>query len=111
MNSLLHFCAFLACCSASFIIPVLDIFSTVPLSAFIGLAGLFAAWPDTIILISFGGCNMDNTTIKRGCRDQVEHHTTAAWAQIQAMKRVSKVTIPDERHVSDAKEYVDSNEK
>jgi hypothetical protein len=54
---------------------------------------------------------MDNTTIKRGCKDQIERHTTAAWAQIQAMKRVSKVPIPNEGHVFDAKEYVDSNEK
>ncbi len=54
---------------------------------------------------------MDNTTIKRRSNDCIEHHSTAAWAQVEAMKRVSKVTIPNEGHVLDAKEYVDSNEK
>lgn len=64
------------------------------------------------MLILIGGVViMDNSTIKHHHNDCIEHHATAAWAQIEATKRVSKVTIPNEGHVFDAKEYVDSNEK
>lgn len=41
----------------------------------------------------------------------IEKHDTAAWANIMKTKEISNVTIPDEMHVRDAKEYVDSNEK
>lgn len=41
----------------------------------------------------------------------VENHDTAAWANISELKPVSNVTIPDEFHVMDAKEYVDENQK
>ncbi len=40
-----------------------------------------------------------------------ERHDTAAWANISSVKPHSKVTIPDEMQVENAKEYVDSNEK
>ena len=41
----------------------------------------------------------------------VEKHDTAAWANIDDMKPVSRVTIPSEVQVRNAKEYVDTNEK
>ncbi|MBR0598367.1 CDIF630_02480 family spore surface protein [Sinanaerobacter chloroacetimidivorans] len=41
----------------------------------------------------------------------VENHDTAAWANINAMKEVSNVPIPDEIQVNNAKEYVDTNQK
>lgn len=41
----------------------------------------------------------------------VEKHDTAAWANINKTKPVSKVNIPDEVQVRNAKEYVDTNEK
>ena len=41
----------------------------------------------------------------------IEKHDTAAWANIQKTKRVSKVTMPGETQVRNAKEHVDSNEK
>ncbi len=41
----------------------------------------------------------------------VEKHDTAAWANIQETKPVSRVTVPSELQVKNAKEYVDSNEK
>jgi len=42
---------------------------------------------------------------------QIEHHCTAAWANIEKTKPESNVTIPSENQVRNAKEYVDSNEK
>ncbi|MCR3921678.1 MAG: DUF3787 domain-containing protein [Firmicutes bacterium] len=41
----------------------------------------------------------------------VEKHDTAAWADIEKTKSKSKVSIPHEANVKNAKEYVDSNEK
>lgn len=41
----------------------------------------------------------------------VEKHDTAAWANIENMKSHSKVTIPSDYQVINAKEYVDENEK
>jgi hypothetical protein len=41
----------------------------------------------------------------------VEQHDTAAWANVSEVKPESKVNIPDEVQVRNAKEYVDSNEK
>ncbi len=41
----------------------------------------------------------------------IESHVTAAWASQATLKPVSKVNIPDEEQVMNAKEYVDSNEK
>lgn len=41
----------------------------------------------------------------------IEKHDTAAWANIDKTKPGSRVTIPDELHVRNAKEYVDTNEK
>ncbi|MDR3542886.1 MAG: DUF3787 domain-containing protein [Desulfosporosinus sp.] len=41
----------------------------------------------------------------------IEQHTTAAWANIEKLKEVSKVAIPSEIEVGNAKEWVDSNQK
>lgn len=41
----------------------------------------------------------------------IEKHETAAWANIHKTKPVSRVTVPSERSVKNAKEYVDGNEK
>jgi glycine cleavage system H lipoate-binding protein len=41
----------------------------------------------------------------------IEKHDTAAWANIESTKSVSKVTLPSETQVSNAKEHVDSNQK
>jgi len=41
----------------------------------------------------------------------IERHDTAAWANIQSEKGQSKVTMPAELQVRNAKEYVDANEK
>lgn len=41
----------------------------------------------------------------------IENHDTAAWANQSNFKAVSKVNIPDEIQVRNAKEYVDSNQK
>jgi hypothetical protein len=41
----------------------------------------------------------------------VENHDTAAWANINETKAASKVNIPAEVQVRNAKEYVDSNQK
>ncbi|HHW21394.1 MAG TPA: DUF3787 domain-containing protein [Clostridiaceae bacterium] len=41
----------------------------------------------------------------------IEKHDTAAWANIESVKKVSKVTRPSELQTENAKEYVDTNEK
>ncbi len=41
----------------------------------------------------------------------IEKHDTAAWANIEKTKRISKVTMPSELQVDNAKEHVDSNQK
>ncbi|WP_040214348.1 CDIF630_02480 family spore surface protein [Clostridium polynesiense] len=41
----------------------------------------------------------------------IERHDTAAWADIHHIKEVSRVTMPGEMEVINAKEWVDSNEK
>lgn len=41
----------------------------------------------------------------------IERHDTASWADVDKNKRVSKVLIPKEIGVINAKEYVDMNEK
>jgi len=44
-------------------------------------------------------------------RTPVENHSTAAWASSESLKEVSKVNIPEEIQVMNAKEYVDENQK
>lgn len=41
----------------------------------------------------------------------IENHETAAWANIETLKEGSRVFIPNETEVRNAKEWVDSNEK
>lgn len=41
----------------------------------------------------------------------IEKHDTAAWANIDKMKRVSRVTEPGDLQVRNAKDYVDANQK
>lgn len=41
----------------------------------------------------------------------VENHATAAWADTGRLKAVSRVNIPDEMQIVEAKEYVDANHK
>lgn len=44
-------------------------------------------------------------------RTPVENHATAAWADMDDLKDVSRVNIPDETQIINAKEYVDENHK
>jgi hypothetical protein len=41
----------------------------------------------------------------------IEKQETAAWANIEKTKPLSDVAIPNESEVSNAKEYVDENQK
>ncbi len=41
----------------------------------------------------------------------IENHDTAAWANIEELKQVSRVPIPNEVEVKNAKEWVDTNHK
>ena len=41
----------------------------------------------------------------------VEQHDTAAWANTESRHEISKVNIPNDIQVRNAKAYVDSNEK
>ncbi|HEY9060432.1 MAG TPA: DUF3787 domain-containing protein [Pseudobacteroides sp.] len=55
---------------------------------------------------------MDKELIKRAnLRQPIEKHDTAAWANIEAVKSDSCVTIPSDIQVRNSKEHVDTNEK
>lgn len=41
----------------------------------------------------------------------IENHATAAWANIEKTKPVSRVAIPNDNEVRNAKDYVDANQK
>jgi len=41
----------------------------------------------------------------------IEKHDTAAWADTMETKPVSKVTVPCEFNIGNAKEYVEENQK
>lgn len=41
----------------------------------------------------------------------IENHQTAAWANIESLKPESRVPIPSEIEVRNAKEWVDTNHK
>ena len=41
----------------------------------------------------------------------IEQHDTAAWANINKQKAVSKVLIPSDAQVANSKEHVDTNQK
>lgn len=53
----------------------------------------------------------DNKYKEKNIAIPVEKHDTAAWANQSKLKMVSKVNIPDEEQVKNAKDYVDSNQK
>jgi hypothetical protein len=53
----------------------------------------------------------DNRFKEKFIQMPVERHDTAAWANIEKTKRTSRVTIPSEIQVRNAKEHVDTNEK
>jgi len=48
---------------------------------------------------------------ERIIRIPVEHHVTAAWANIEKHEPVSRIPIPSEFAVEEAKDWVDSNQK
>ena len=52
-----------------------------------------------------------NKTKDRNMKKQIENHDTAAWANIDQLKPVSQVSIPDAEQVLNAKDYVDQNQK
>lgn len=53
----------------------------------------------------------ENRHKERNMAMPIEKHNTAAWANIEETKPVSKVTVPSEIQVRNAKEHVDTNEK
>ena len=53
----------------------------------------------------------ENNYKQRFMGKPIENHDTAAWAKIYKTKPVSKVPIPDELEVRNAKEWVDLNQK
>ena len=52
-----------------------------------------------------------NKTKQKHMAMPIEEHNTASWANIDHLKAHSRVPIPDELEVRNAKEYVDTNEK
>ena len=52
-----------------------------------------------------------NDTIKTNPRKPIEQHNTAAWANEHGLYPVSKVNIPSEMAVIEAKEFVEENQK
>ncbi|NLZ39527.1 MAG: DUF3787 domain-containing protein [Firmicutes bacterium] len=54
---------------------------------------------------------MPNKKKEKKMKVPIEKHNTAAWADIEQLKEKSKVSIPSEADVLNAKEYVDSNQK
>ena len=44
-------------------------------------------------------------------KQPIEKHNTAAWANVSRKQPVSKVTIPSDFQVENAKDWVDYNEK
>jgi hypothetical protein len=53
----------------------------------------------------------DNKIKEKNVAKPIENHDTAAWANQNSFKAVSKVNIPGEEQVLNAKEHVDSNQK
>ncbi|MBS4539209.1 DUF3787 domain-containing protein [Clostridium sp. D2Q-11] len=43
--------------------------------------------------------------------EPIERNITAAWANIETLKKVSRVPIPSVDQVKDAKDWVDKNQK
>lgn len=53
----------------------------------------------------------DNKNKEKFMANPIEKHDTAAWSNTEKSKHESRVTMPSETQVRNAKEYVDSNEK
>jgi len=53
----------------------------------------------------------DNKFKQKHPNQSIENHITAAWANIEDLKPESRVSIPSETEVRNAKEYVDTNQK
>lgn len=53
----------------------------------------------------------ENKYKEKNMAKPVENHLTAAWANQSAFKAVSRVNLPDEEQVINAKNYVDTNQK
>lgn len=52
----------------------------------------------------------ENKSKEKFLANPIERHDTAAWrGHIKSVKSVSKVAIPSEESVHDAKEWVDTN--
>ncbi|WP_163192455.1 CDIF630_02480 family spore surface protein [Clostridium thermarum] len=52
-----------------------------------------------------------NKTKEKFMAVPIERHDTAAWDNAVETKPVSRVAIPGEEDVRDAKDYVDANQK
>ncbi len=52
-----------------------------------------------------------NKKKEKGTGLSIEKQNTAAWANIKRVQPVSRVPIPDNQQVQNAKEWVDSNQK
>ncbi|NMA66031.1 MAG: DUF3787 domain-containing protein [Clostridiaceae bacterium] len=52
-----------------------------------------------------------NKSKEKFMANPIERHDTAAWANVEKQKEVSKVTMPSEIQAINAKEHVDANQK
>lgn len=54
---------------------------------------------------------MTNNSNKDKCKESLENHKTAAWANIEKTKPISNVAQPSISQTNNSKEYADENEK
>jgi hypothetical protein len=52
-----------------------------------------------------------NIVRSKNYKEPIEKHDTAAWANIEKLKPISRVHLPSEEQVDNAKEHVDANQK
>lgn len=52
-----------------------------------------------------------NKNKEKHTAEPIENHATAAWANQEQFKAVSRVNLPSEAQVKMAKDYVDTNQK
>lgn len=52
-----------------------------------------------------------NKTKQKNRTKPIESHETAAWANIEELKAESRVPIPNDVEVENAKKWVDKNQK
>jgi uncharacterized protein YaaW (UPF0174 family) len=52
-----------------------------------------------------------NKPDKHSIPTPIERHSTAAWASVESIIPESRVTIPPEFQVANAKKHVDANQK